>query len=122
MIIYAFTKAIPLGFMVLAYLIIMEDKTRNLENQIRAGIEEDSYHSTNKFKIPSTTADKFITYKDCIIEKHKNKYYIMKPSGNILEETYTNIKDAKVEIDLIAPFLPVKKYKRRTVNNIRFVK
>ena len=46
----------------------------------------------------------------------------MKPSGNILEETYTNIKDAKVEIDLIAPFLPVKKYKRRTVNNIRFVK
>ena len=121
MIIYAFIKAFPLGIMVLAYLMIMEDKVKNLEKQIMAGIEEDK-KAPKKFKKPKTSADKFIIYKDCIVEKHCNKYYVIKPSGNYLEKTFNKVEDATSEIDIVAPFFPPKEDKRQKIQNIRFVR
>jgi len=121
MIIYAFIKSLPLGIMVLMYLIIMEDKTRNLENQIRAGIEEETAPS-KKFKEPVSTVDQFIIYKDCVIEKHGDKYYVIKPSGEYLKKIFDEVEDVTDEIDTVAPFFQPKKINRYSVQNIRFVK
>jgi len=121
MIVYAFIKSFPLGIMILVYLMIMEEKTKNLENQIRAGIEESKLPSDN-FEKPTTTLEKFVIHKDCIIEKHGNKYYIIKPSGEYLKKVFSNVEDATDEIDTISPFFPPKEYARQTIQNIRFVK
>lgn len=121
MVVYAFIKSFPLGIMVLMYLIIMEQKARNLENQIRIGIEEEIVPS-KKFSKPKSTAEKFIIHKDCIVEKHGDKYYVIKPSGEYLKKIFTEIEDATEEIDIVAPFFPPKKTNGYNVQNIRFVK
>ena len=121
MIIYAFTKSFLLGMMVLLYLIIMEQKTKDLKAQIMAGVEEDKMLSDN-FKEPTTTTERFVMHKDCVIEKHGKDYYIIKPSGKYLKKVFDKVEDATSEIDLVAPFFPPKKDTRRKVQNIRFVK
>jgi hypothetical protein len=122
MIIFAFIKSPILGLMILGYLIVMEDKCRNLKNQILASIEEDKVKK-KPFKMPMTTASKFDIYKDCFIEQHGDKFYIKKPSGEYLEKIFNKIENAKEEIDIIEPFLEKKKANERyKVHNIRFVK
>ncbi len=121
MVIYALVKSLPLGIMILMYLIIMEQKTKDLENQIRAGIEEEEKPS-EKFSRPKDTAEKFISYKDCLIEKHGDKYYVIMPSGKCLEKVFNKVEDATSEIDTVAPFFPPKEVDKYSVQNIRFVK
>jgi len=121
MVIFAFIKSFPLGIMILVYLIIMEQKTRDLEAQIKASIEEDETPS-DSFEKPGETAEKFVTHKDCIIEKHGKSYYVIKPSGEYLKKIFKTVEDATSEIDTVAPFFPPKPDTRQKVHNIRFVR
>ena len=120
-IIYAFTKSFMLGVMALAYLILMEQKNKNLEAQIMAGVKEDEILSDG-FEEPLATAEKIVLYKECVIEKHSKKYYIIKPSGKYLKKVFDEVEDATSEIDAVASFFPPKGDTSQKTHNIRFVR
>ena len=76
----------------------------------------------DSFEAPMTTADHFVAYKDCIIERHGNRFYIIKPSGVLLKKEFSTVEDAKEEIDIVAPLLQKKQDTRQKIYNIRYVR
>ena len=99
---------------------------KELENQIRAAIEEDSEgilsKDLDKFEVKGNVSN-FEIHEDCVIENYQNRFYrILKPDGEYLPKIFLTIEDAKKEIDIVAPVLKRPIRERSRIYNIRYVK
>ncbi len=126
---YTFTTSPLAGLGFLGYVLYANKKIKNLENQIRAGIQEDKENEMLTKDLDNVNiqgnVDNFDTYKDCIIDNYQNRFYrIMKPSGEYLPKIFTRLQDAKREIDIVYPFFSKHKYKykKNRIYNVRYVK
>ena|SRR3972149_6221074 len=65
----------------------------------------------------------FEIYKNFVVDNYNNRFYrVMLPSGKYIEKIYLSAKDAKLDIDLIEPSLPVEKIRGREIYDVRLVK
>lgn len=110
-----------LAVLIVGYLLYIKNKMGNLNTQLKSALEEDETNQV-EFEMPFGTPEKFLPYKECVIEKYGKKFYIMKPSGETLKKVFNEAEDAKAEIDAIYPFLSKTPRERQKIHNVRFVK
>lgn len=119
LVIGAFSQSFWLGIFTVAYLIYIKEDYKNLRTQLEAAISEEKKQPEPKI---TGMPVKIYPYKDCVIEEHRGSMFrIMKPSSEILDKVFYTLKDAEKEIDVIYPYLPKIKRRRRKIYNIRRV-
>lgn len=121
---YAFTTSPLTGIGFLGYILYTDKKIKELENQIRAGIQEEKILTKDLENVSIKGGASGIEgYENCVIENYQNKFYrIMKPSGEYLNKIFLSMEDAKREIDIVTPFLIKPERRRSRIYNIRYVK
>ncbi|KKT58098.1 MAG: hypothetical protein UW51_C0006G0185 [Candidatus Amesbacteria bacterium GW2011_GWA1_44_24] len=126
MVAYTFMSSPLAGVGFLGYVLYTDKRLKELENQIRAAIEEDSEgilsKDLDKFEVKGNVSN-FEIHEDCVIENYQNRFYrILKPDGEYLPKIFLTIEDAKKEIDIVAPVLKRPIRERSRIYNIRYVK
>ncbi len=124
---YTFTTSPLAGIGFLAYVLYMNKKFKEMENQVRAAVSEREEKAIltkdleNVFIKGNVT--NFDIHEACVIENYQNKFYrIMKPSGEYLNKIFLSLADAKKEIDMVVPLLVKPEHKRNRIYNIKYVK
>lgn len=123
---YSLLTAPLAGMGFLGYVLYADKKIKDLEAQVRAGIQEAGEEKAILTKNLEDVSIKgnvsnFEIHERCIIENYQNKFYrIMQPSGQYLNKIFLSMADAKKEINLVAPFLKKPEYRRRSIYNIRY--
>lgn len=127
MIAYTFTASPLAGIGFLGFVLYMNKKLKELEDQVKAAVSENEEKAILTKNLENVAikgnVSNFEVHEECIIENYQNKFYrIMKPSGQYLPKIFLNMEDAKKEIDIVTPLLVKPEHKRNRIYNIRYVK
>lgn len=127
MVAYTFTTSPLAGIGFLGYILYINKKLKDLEDQVKAAVSENEEKAILTKDLENVfikgNVSNFDTYAACVIENYQNKFYrIMKPSGEYLNKIFLSMEDAKKEIDLVAPLLKRPARERNRIYNIRYVK
>lgn len=126
-VVYTFTTSPLAGIGFLGYVLYMNKKSKELEDQVKAAVSEDEEKTILTKNLENVfikgNVSNFDVHETCVIENYENRFYrIMKPSGQYLPKIFLSLEDAKKEIDLVAPLLIKPDRQRNRIYNIRYVK
>jgi hypothetical protein len=129
---WSFTHSPVLAFFVLMTFLYTHIDRNELLSQIQALNEitmntedkkkEIDQKALQKIKSMNPQSRRFEIYKECVITDYQFYFEIMDPVGNMLEQLYSSMEEAKADIDTMEPYLPKPKRSRSRIHNIRFVR
>lgn len=126
-VVYTFTTSPLAGIGFLGYVLYMNKKSKELEDQVKAAVSEDEEKTILTKNLENVVIEGNVTnfelHEQCVIENYQNKFYrIMKSSGEYLPKIFLSMAAAKKEINIVTPFLIKPEHKRSRIYNIRYAK
>lgn len=121
---YTFTTSPLAGIGFLGYILYINKKSKELEDQVRAAVLENEEKAILTKDLENVfikgNVSNFDIHEQCVIENYQDRFYrIMKPSGEYLNKIFLTLEDAKKEIDLVTPLLIKPEHKRSRIYNGR---